>query len=198
MTFIERLRQRLNLSADTPDEEVERLAEERLGEEPEGEEEQPPTTPGTEEGTDDPEAERAENAGLSAQVPEGMVLVDSDTLARLQAGAESGSRVEARLIAEEDNRILDEAVKAGKFAPSRREHWANLLKADREGTKQTLAALADDLIPVTERGKTNGTEASQSVTGYPPGLLPDVDRTKSRLEAEAKGTVKRSRVASDA
>jgi hypothetical protein len=47
--------------------------------------------------------------------------------------------------------VLDEAVRAGKFSPARKEHYRRLYDADPVGTEQVLALLASSL-PVGELG----------------------------------------------
>lgn len=89
----------------------------------------------------------------------GAVLVDAEELDRLRAGASAGVEERQLRLQREDNELLDSAVRAGRFSPARREHYAALLQADREGTRQMIAGLADNVVPVQERGaQGNGAE----------------------------------------
>ena len=52
----------------------------------------------------------------------------------------------------ERERMVDDAIKAGKFAPSRRDHWLRLAEADPAGTATVLAGLTPGAIPVSDLG----------------------------------------------
>jgi hypothetical protein len=93
-----------------------------------------------------------EPVAASAQVVNGLRQIDEAQYRELVAAAEAGQRAEARQIAEDDERVVMAAVKDGRVAPARRQHWLTSLKADREGTKQVLAGLAPGLVPVAEKG----------------------------------------------
>ncbi|WP_052069855.1 head maturation protease, ClpP-related [Rhodococcoides fascians] len=95
-------------------------------------------------------ADAAEAAGTddTKTVPDGAVVVDADQFEELKASAEAGRKALARQEADDRNRVLDSAIRAGKFPPHRREHYENYLKADPEGGKQVIDSLAVGLIPV--------------------------------------------------
>lgn len=52
----------------------------------------------------------------------------------------------------ERDQIIAAAVKDGKFAPTRREHWAKLWDHDPEGIREAIAGLAKNVIPVAASG----------------------------------------------
>jgi hypothetical protein len=52
--------------------------------------------------------------------------------------------------------MVDDAIRAGKFAPSRREHWLRVAEADPEGTAQLLAGLTAGTVPVSDLGLPGG------------------------------------------
>ncbi|GAA3172524.1 phage protease [Nonomuraea roseoviolacea] len=56
----------------------------------------------------------------------------------------------------ERERMVDDAIKAGKFAPSRRDHWLRLAEADPVGTATVLAGLTPGTIPVSDLGLPGG------------------------------------------
>lgn len=69
------------------------------------------------------------------------------------------SRLEQVAAAQQRNereRMVDDAIKAGKFAPSRREHWLTLAENDPIGTKTVLAGLTAGVIPVEDNGLPGG------------------------------------------
>jgi hypothetical protein len=102
-------------------------------------------------------------------IPEGMALIDEQTLTELREGVAASNS----LLRERDNQIrasvLDGAIKAGKIPPARREHYEAMFKADPEGTTSLLGALQPGLIPVKERGHEGSAEvaASNTETAYP-------------------------------
>jgi hypothetical protein len=52
----------------------------------------------------------------------------------------------------ERDQVIAKAVQAGKFAPSRREHWVRLWNADPEGTREVIEGLARNVMPVMASG----------------------------------------------
>jgi len=58
----------------------------------------------------------------------------------------------------ERDQVIAEAVKAGKFAPARREHWVRLWNADPEGTREVIDGLARNVMPVTASGYAGGVD----------------------------------------
>jgi ATP-dependent protease ClpP protease subunit len=70
------------------------------------------------------------------------VVLDKSTFAELQRQAAAGRDAEARAHENAISEVLDAAIRAGKFAESRRGHFEAHLRADFEGTKQTIEALA--------------------------------------------------------
>lgn len=68
-----------------------------------------------------------------------------ERLARLEAAA-------AKARESERDQIIASAVKDGKFAPTRKPHWARLWDADPEGTREVIAGLAKNVMPTSEVG----------------------------------------------
>jgi hypothetical protein len=68
---------------------------------------------------------------------------------RLEADAAKRAR-------EERDQVIAEAVKDGKFAPARKDHWVRLWDADPEGTRQVIAGLTKNVIPVEAIGFAGG------------------------------------------
>jgi hypothetical protein len=114
------------------------------------------------------------------------VRLDRAAYDALVSGAESGSRVEARLNEQEDNAFLDAALKAGKFPPARLSHWQTAMKADREGTRQVIDSLAAGMVPVEELGTQPNNFADTGGEAYPAQWLPQVQARKAALAARAK------------
>lgn len=59
---------------------------------------------------------------------------------------------QAKHAREERDQVIDQAVRDGKFAPARKEHWAKLWDADPEGARTVIDGLTKNVIPVTALG----------------------------------------------
>lgn len=112
--------------------------------------------------TNDAEEEH-EEAPAAPALPEGIVTIDEATLTQLREQAAEGVAARAQQRTEARDRALDDAVKAGKFAPARRDHWARLYDADPDGTRQTLASLEAGLVPLADKGTPGGEEPADAV-----------------------------------
>lgn len=101
----------------------------------------------------DPEGESG--APKAAAPSTGVQMVDSSVLERLQADAAAGQEALARLVRQERDTVIAQAVSDGKFQPSRREHWEKAWDRDPEGTKQAIEGLSKGLIPLNPLGYGN-------------------------------------------
>jgi hypothetical protein len=193
------LRKTLNLSDDTPDEEVLRVANERLsaGPEPTGEggEGAEPETPAADSGeTSDGDGDTSEGEGqpeAEAQTAaSSVVTIDKGTLAQLQRDAELGRKAHERQESDEDDRILTEAMGKGKFPPARKEHWAQLMKLDREGTIAQLKTLAENVIPINQRAlqEADDGEATDMAAGFR-GHFPEIAQARAEAESDKRPLV---------
>lgn len=86
-------------------------------------------------------------AAAMARLPQGMQVVETATIEALKADASAGRAAREQQLADHRTRLVDTAVRDGRIAPARREHWENSLKAD-DGNTEVLAGLAKGLIPV--------------------------------------------------
>lgn len=115
-------------------------------------------TPETEAETPSPETERVPVAA-ARQIPDGMSLIDSETLAALKAGAAAGSQLAAEKATERRDRVLMAARDEGRIPPSRLDHYTRLYDADPEGTTVLLTAaedkggLAKGTVPLAARAE---------------------------------------------
>lgn len=102
-------------------------------------------------------ASAAITAPAGLDLPEGTVLVDATRFASMeQAVRELTSTRQAEVKASRD-RMVDDAVRAGKLSPAQRADYRQLLDADPERTAKVLASL-QPTVPVEERGATGGTD----------------------------------------
>ncbi|WP_052956747.1 DUF6582 domain-containing protein [Mycolicibacter heraklionensis] len=116
------------------------------------------------------EAEAAQRVAAAAAPAAGVMQIEASVYDQLRSDAEAGRVARDQQIADEDTRTVEAAIAAGKIAPARKDHWLEALKADREGNKQVLAALAPGLIPVAEMGHSipapEGGEDNVAQQGY--------------------------------
>jgi ATP-dependent Clp endopeptidase proteolytic subunit ClpP len=98
---------------------------------------------------------------------DGTVQVDAATWAQTQAALRDVANWrEEKRVAKRDEEI-ENAVKAGKIPPARREHYASLYDLDPEGTTQRLANLAPGLIPLDELGYGDTQDSIATEDEYP-------------------------------
>lgn len=93
-----------------------------------------------------------EQAAPAATIPDGMVLMDSTQQQHLLADAAAGREARNQQQLEQREGLVNAAVRDGRIAPARREHWLNALTADPEGTEQLLGNLAPGLVPMDSLG----------------------------------------------
>lgn len=139
--------------------------------------------------SDNPTAQPAEAPETDAEVviPEGMVLVDAATIAELRNGVAAATGLVERQRKADQDAILDNAIRAGKFPKSRRDHYAVALSADPEGTKSLIDSLEPGLVPVGEQGE-QGEEvaASAETSAYPSGWQRSVAASRRALGDRVK------------
>jgi hypothetical protein len=99
-----------------------------------------------------------EPVAASAALPEGVVAIDSDELARLRAGAQTAQELAAERDRRDRDAVLAAALGEGRFPPARRAVYERAWQADPEGTRLLLTAseaeggLAPNTIPAQARG----------------------------------------------
>lgn len=143
------IRESLGLAESATDEEVLAKAAE-LKEAGEGE----PAGDGGEENPEEtPEGEGSPEGGEVA-ASRG-VTVDKEALAELQAKAERGDKAHQTLLSGEREKIVKDAVAAGKFPPSAEAAYREQLDKGGEieaATREFIAKLAANTVPVEETG----------------------------------------------
>lgn len=120
-----------------------------------------PAVPGT---TDEPAppVTPVETTPPAVQASAGVVTLDESTYSELRRSAQLGAQAYERQITEDRERVISEAVRAGKFAPARADHFRALLAADPEGGRATIDSLSPGLIPVDEMGHNHGSAAASA------------------------------------
>lgn len=84
-----------------------------------------------------------------APLPEGIVPIDAAQLEQLRADAAAGREARDEQVKARRTALVQAAVKDGRIAPARAEHWENQLAAD-PGAEAVLAQLAPGLVPVED------------------------------------------------
>lgn len=106
-------------------------------------------------------------------IPPGMLLVDETVFAGIQQDVQRHTQLERRLNQQDRDTLIAEAVSDGKFPPSRKDHYTKLYEADPEGTKEIIANLQPNVIPVEARG-TGRSEDWNDEEAYPSEWLPEI------------------------
>jgi hypothetical protein len=82
----------------------------------------------------------------------GTVVIDQQVYDDMQTRIQRLESIRASQQKNDRERDVDDAIKAGKFPPSRREHWLRVYEKDPEGTAQLLAGLTPGSVPVDDLG----------------------------------------------
>lgn len=115
-------------------------------------------------------------------LPDGTIVVDKATWEEVAGQAREGAALAAKTRDSERDDFLVGAIKAGKFPPSRRDHYLKAWDADPEGTRGLIDSLAPGLVPVEARG-TAGTGQEETVqagdlSAYDQGWLTAAERAR--------------------
>jgi hypothetical protein len=92
-------------------------------------------------------------AGKREPLPAGVMLVETEAWKGLNDRvAKSESYRRAQEVKERDT-VIASAVSDGKFTVARADHWRRLWDADPEGTRDVLATLRPNVVPVNDIGQ---------------------------------------------
>jgi hypothetical protein len=151
-------------------------------------EEEPEEEPDEEDPEANPEEETTDNL-VKMAAKRGQVLVDSATMEEIKAGAAAGRELHRKAQQDQKQRVLTDAVQAGKFPPSRLDHYGKLYDADPEGTVKMIAGLEAGLIPTEQRGVAGDGEGMAD-EAYPDSWFPELAAAKAgRKGVPGQGTV---------
>ena len=89
----------------------------------------------------------------------GVIRVEASAWEAAQDRIKALEAQEARRVVAERDEVITLAIRDGKFAPVRREHWVRLWDADPDGARQALDGLAKNVIPVMASGYAGEDEA---------------------------------------
>jgi len=149
---------------------------------------QAPGNAGNDPATGRPDTQPVTDSNGQTQIQmasDGTVRLDADTYQRLLHGAQAGLRAEGRQQSDDRNRIIDAAIREGRIAPSRRDHWLAKFNADEQEATTLLTASADQgglapgLVPVAQVGQEQPLEDT-TIEAYPAEWLPEIQRSDQR------------------
>jgi hypothetical protein len=114
-------------------------------------------------------------AAGSRQLPSGVIAVDQERWDQLNNRVKDAEAYQKRQQVKERDQVIAQAVRDGKFSAARKQHWARLWDVDPEGTREVLAGLQKNVIPVSDLGTAAGGEDDLLEEEYkaifPPGAL---------------------------
>jgi ATP-dependent protease ClpP protease subunit len=87
-----------------------------------------------------------------AALPDGVVAIDADVLAQLQAGATAGAAAAERQRVADRDAAISAAFRAGKITANTRANWTEQWDKNPTGTQALLDALPSGLVPTAEVG----------------------------------------------
>lgn len=95
----------------------------------------------------------------------GVRVVDQSVLDELNARAARGEQAYKMMQNTRRDSAIDAAIKAGKFAPGRADHFKSLWDADPEGTEKLITDMSPGLVPLNASGY-RGQETDEQNTLY--------------------------------
>jgi len=108
-----------------------------------------------------------------ASLPPGTMTVDREAWDALQRKVQAGENFRAESMRNQRDEVIGEAIRQGKFSASRRPHWQRLWDKDPEGTREVLASLQKNVVPVDDIGSPGGSDEelldSEYRSLFPPG-----------------------------
>jgi hypothetical protein len=153
-----KLREGLGLAPDSSDEELNAALLAASGA---GTSTTAPTTAPASTTSTTPEAPAAEPVAAAATPrAAGTMVIDASAWDEREARIKRLETEAAKRARDERDQVIASAVQEGKFAPNRKEHWVRLWDADPEGTRQVIAGLQKNVIPVESLGFTDDTDAT--------------------------------------
>lgn len=138
-TLKEGLAERFGFDADADDETVLSAVDEALAEQ---------TSDAGGDTTGEPTPSQVSNYARK----HGLTIIDQAQYDEVVASASQGREARAQQLRDADEALVTNAIKDGRIAPARREHWLTALAADRDGATQVLDSLEKGLVPVAELG----------------------------------------------
>jgi len=111
--------------------------------------------------------------GIRVPGSAGVIAVDEEVFNEMKVAAKKGEDAYERLRVAERDEIIGAAIKAGKFAPARAEHWRTMWDSDPDGARETIGRLQPNSVPIQASGYQSFGEKSEDEALYA-SLYPEV------------------------
>lgn len=107
--------------------------------------------------------------------PAGVIAIEQEVWDNLNRKVEAATAFQQKVLRNERDEVIDKAIRDGKFSAARRTHWAKMWDADPESTREVMAGLTRNSVPVNDIGSPNGAldeDLDREFAGlYPPGTF---------------------------
>lgn len=174
--MLEKIKAKLGLGAEASEDEVLASLEELQSEDE-------TTVPEVETDDKSEEVESEDEGSEPVEASKDAVVIDRATLEQLKSDAAQGVEARREQVSAKHERILDEAIKAGKIIPARKAHFASLLERDPQGTEDYIEKLEAGAVPVSEIG-TSAEASVEASMSYPQEWLPELNKNSGSAAIE--------------
>ena len=100
-------------------------------------------------------------AAASRKLPSGVIAVEQEAWDNMNKRVQAGEAARAAQLRDQRDTVIQAAVRDGKLSPARRKHWERLWDADPDGTREVLAGLAKNVVPVDDIGVAGGSMSDE-------------------------------------
>jgi len=115
-----------------------------------------------------------------------VVIVDVSEFRRLRQRDAQAAAIEAAEARRDRDELIEEAIADGKFSPSRRDHYRARYDGDPENTRNLIARLTPNTVPLEARGADVPTDEVDQ-TSYPQDWVPEVAARAARPKGRVHG-----------
>jgi len=114
-------------------------------------------------------------AAASRKLPAGVIAVEQEAWDNMNKRVQAGEAARAAQLRDQRDTVIQAAIRDGKLSPARRKHWERLWDADPDGTREVLAGLAKNVVPVDDIGSAGGSMSDELLDEeyrslFPPGF----------------------------
>ncbi len=118
-------------------------------------------------------------AAASRKLPSGVIAVEQEAWDNMNKRVQAGEAARAAQLRDQRDTVIQAAVRDGKLSPARRKHWERLWDADPDGTREVLAGLAKNVVPVDDIGSAGGSVSDELLDEEYRSLFPPSFPAKS-------------------
>ena len=115
-------------------------------------------------------------AAASRKLPSGVIAVEQEAWDNMNKRVQAGEAARAAQLRDQRDTVIQAAIRDGKLSPARRKHWERLWDSDPDGTREVLAGLAKNVVPVDDIGSAGGSISDELLDEeyralFPPGAV---------------------------